>query len=240
MPMETYEDLFSAIDIAPPAGKHLPLFQEAFTHRSAVGKKNDTRPHNERLEFLGDAVLELVVTEYLFRTYALPEGELTNYRSALVKRGNLAKVAKNLNLGAYLRLSRGEQKSGGAENDHLLANTTEAFIGALYLACGMRVTRTFIHHHVLSDLPGLIQQGAHRDAKSSLQEITQGVLSITPVYRVLHEEGMDHDKTFELGVYLGEKLIARGTGRSKKEAQIAAAQAALDVQDTWNPRAKSA
>ncbi len=208
------------------------LFKEAFTHRSSVGD-DQTEKNNERLEFLGDAVLELVTTEFLFKKFDLPEGELTNYRSALVKRENLAKVAKKVGFGDYLILSKGEERSGGRAKDYLLANAVEAFIGALYLTSGMEVTKNFIEDYILTELDDILQEGAHIDAKTRLQEITQGVFGITPSYEVVSERGKDHEKEFDMAVLLDGKKVGSGTGRSKKEAQIQAATAALSQQPTW-------
>ncbi len=232
--MSEIEDLFSRIDVDFVVyTQAADLFKEAFTHRSVTydgGQEND----NERLEFLGDAVLELVTTEWLFRHFPdLSEGKLTSYRSALVKRENLAQVARKIDLGYWLKLSRGEDRSGGRNKDYLLANLVEAFIGALYLAAGNEVTREFIHRFIMVELDQILQQGHHIDAKSELQEITQGELGITPHYQVLNEKGKDHEKEFEIGVYLGDRLIGQGGGRSKKEAQMSAALKAIENQDDW-------
>ena len=211
---------------------HQGLFVEAFTHRSAVNDKSGNE-HNERLEFLGDAVLELVTTEFLFHKFEDPEGVLTNYRSALVKRENLANVAKKLDLGDTLQLSKGEDRSGGRSKDYLLANALEALIGALYLAGGMVVAETFIKDFVLVELDAILEEGAHIDAKSAFQEMTQGEFGITPTYEVLKEFGKDHEKEFTMGAYLEETLVGKGKGKSKKEAQTDAALKALEVKESW-------
>jgi len=211
---------------------HQGLFVEAFTHRSAVNDKSGTE-HNERLEFLGDAVLELVTTEFLFHKFEDPEGVLTNYRSALVKRENLATVAKKLDLGDTLQLSKGEDRSGGRSKDYLLANALEALIGALYLAGGMIVAESFIKDFVLVELDAILEEGTHIDSKSAFQEMTQGEFGITPTYKVLKEKGKDHEKEFTMGAYLEGELVGQGSGKSKKEAQTDAALKALEAKDSW-------
>ena len=211
-----------------------PVFEEAFTHRSAVNEKEDRSKHNERLEFLGDAVLELVTTEYLFiRFPEKAEGELTNIRSALVCGVNLAKVARKLKFGEHLILSAGEARSGGSEKDYLLANVVESFIGAVYRTQGLYASQEFISEWILSDLDEILRTGAHRDAKSDFQELTQGDLGFTPNYKVLAEAGKDHEKEFEIGAYIGEELVGKGRGGSKKEAQTAAATDALAKKAMW-------
>lgn len=212
--------------------EHEVLFKEAFTHRSAVNNSGDSE-HNERLEFLGDAVLELVTTEFLYHQFSDPEGVLTNYRSALVKRENLATVARKLDLGDILHLSRGEDRSGGRAKDYLLANALEALIGALYLAGGMIVAEKFIKQYVLVELDEILQEGAHIDSKSAFQELTQGEFGITPTYEVLEATGKDHEKEFKIGVYLNGQLVGSGEGKSKKEAQTDAAMKALASQAEW-------
>lgn len=211
-----------------------PIFEEAFTHRSAVNEKEGRVTHNERLEFLGDAVLELVTTEFLFIKFPdKTEGELTNIRSALVCGQNLAKVARKLKFGEKLILSAGEARSGGAEKDYLLANVVEAFIGAIYQTQGLEASQNFIAEWILCDVDEILRTGAHRDAKSEFQELTQGDLGITPIYKVLAEEGKDHEKKFEIGAYIGEELVGKGKGGSKKEAQTVAAADALSKKTMW-------
>lgn len=202
------------------------LLIEAFTHKSSVHE--EVGGHNERLEFLGDAVLEFVVTDALYKNFSDNEGILTSYRSALVKGEHLAAVARRLDFGSFLILSKGEERSGGAEKDYLLANVVESFLGALYLDQGLDLAARFIQEHILVDLPEIIDRGAHIDSKSAFQELTQGKRGITPIYKVLSEEGLDHEKTFEIGVYVEEKLYGIGMGRSKKEAQLEAARVALE------------
>lgn len=208
------------------------LLKEAFTHRSVLNEK-PSLAHNERLEFLGDAVLELVTTEHLFRNYELPEGVLTNYRSALVKRDTLAFVAKRLEIGSYLILSRGEANSGGREKEYLLANTLEALIGAIYLEKGFEVVRGFIDKWILVELPAIIKSKAYVDAKSQFQELAQAECNITPHYEVISESGLDHDKTFVMGAFLGKNQVGKGMGGSKHEAQMNAAADALKNKGKW-------
>ncbi|MBI2590132.1 ribonuclease III [Candidatus Berkelbacteria bacterium] len=205
------------------------LFQQVFVHRSYLNEhRSFYLPHNERLEFLGDAVLELVVTEYLYRTYNKPEGELTNWRSALVRGEMLAEIATELTMEPHLLLSRGEQKSTGKARKLILANAFEALIGALYLDQDFTACREFITKHLISKLDDVLTRKIYIDAKSSLQEQTQERLNLTPTYQVLSSIGPDHDKKFIVGVYFGEREIARGEGGSKQRAEQAAAAAALD------------
>lgn len=207
------------------------LLQTVFIHRSFV---NEQRRHdlqnNERLEFLGDAVLELVVTEYLFLRFPdQPEGVLTNWRSALVKGENLSKIAIALELGDYLFLSRGEEKSGGREKNYLLANTCEALIGAIYLDKNYDVVKQFIMSFIVAYLDDILEQKLHIDSKSQFQEMSQSKLGITPVYNLVKDEGPDHKKTFTMGAYLGTELIAIGKGYSKQKAESEAAENALKL-----------
>lgn len=204
------------------------LFQEALTHRSYLNEhKGYGYNHNERLEFLGDAVLELVVTENLFHNYENPEGELTSFRAALVNGDMLAKIGSDLGLENYLLMSRGESKDTGRARGYLVANAVEAVIGAIYLDQGYDAARDFILEHVMSHLPEVFEQGLHTDAKSRFQELAQEKTGTTPSYRVLKEWGPDHDRNFVAGVYLGAELVAEGTGNSKQEAQREAAKQAL-------------
>ncbi len=205
------------------------LLDRVFIHRSYVNehRKKGIRS-NERLEFLGDAVLELVTTEYLFRNFDNPEGDLTNWRSALVKKPTLSAVATSLGLGKYLKLSHGEDKSGGREKDYLLANTVEALIGYIYLVGGYAKAELFIHKAIIIKLQEILENNLHIDAKSHFQESAQEKLGITPNYKVLKEEGPDHLKTFTMGVYLDDELIGEGKGNSKQEAEQSAARDGLE------------
>lgn len=210
------------------AFKDKDLLKQAFVHRSYLNENpNFSLSHNERLEFLGDAVLELVVTEYLFQNYPNPEGELTNWRSALVKGETLSDIANNLNFNGYLYLSRGEAKGNGRARQLILANTFEALIGAIYLGQGEEVAKRFIEREVIVRLPEILKKEMHIDPKSKFQEIAQEKTGITPVYRVLREEGPDHDKRFTVGVFIEDKKMGEGTGPSKQAAEIQAAEQAL-------------
>lgn len=204
------------------------LLSLAFIHKSYVNEHTEASGYNERLEFLGDAVLELAVTDFLYHNYPdQPEGQLTNWRSALVKGKNLARVSSVMGLGEYLLLSRGEELSGGREKDYILANTQEALIGAIYLDKGFEVVNQYILRNIVVLLDEIIAQGLNVDSKSRVQELAQDRLSITPSYELLSESGPDHDKIFEMGIYLGKELAGKGTGPSKQEAEQAAAKDAL-------------
>ncbi len=208
--------------------KTYDLLKNAFIHRSYLNEhKKAGLEHNERLEFLGDAVLELVVTEYLYLNYPNPEGDLTNWRSALVKGEMLAKISRELSLGEYLSLSHGEEKSGGRDKDYLLANTFEALIGVIYLELGYKKAQKFIDKFLLIHLKGILESGSHIDAKSKLQEIAQEKVATTPSYQVQNEEGPDHDKIFTMGAYIGDRMIGKGKGNSKQVAEQKAAEDAL-------------
>jgi ribonuclease-3 len=209
------------------------LLQQTFIHRSYLNEHRAfPLDHNERLEFLGDAVLELVVTEHLYRHYPNPEGELTTYRSALVKGETLAIIAAELDFPNYLMLSHGEEKSGGRTKAYLLANALEAFIGALNLDGGYKVAEKFIAENVLARLENILENQLHLDPKSRLQEYTQEHFSKTPVYDVVSEVGPDHAKEFTVLVRIGDKELGRGSGNSKQAGQVAAATLALEELDT--------
>jgi ribonuclease III len=209
------------------------LLRQAFIHRSYLNESRETLlNHNERLEFLGDAVLELVVTDHLFKTYRdKSEGELTAYRSALVNTLTLAQVATDLDMNAYLFLSKGEARDTGRARQYILADTFEAFVGALYLDLGFSEVQAFIGRTLLPRLPDIIKHRLWQDAKSYFQEIAQEHVGITPTYRTIKETGPDHDKLFVIGVYLDDDLIAQGEGRSKQEAEQRAAERALETKD---------
>ena len=186
--------------------------------------------HNERLEFLGDAVLELIVTEYLYKNYSNPEGELTNWRAALVNAKMLAQISHELNIENYLFLSKGEAKDKNEKaRNYILANAMEAIIGAIYLDQGWDKSSEFIANNILTKLPNILENKLYIDAKSLFQEMAQEKTGITPSYKVISEFGPDHKKTFIIGVYLENKLIAEGEGTSKQEAQTNAAQKGLNV-----------
>lgn len=208
--------------------KNQDLLLEALTHRSYLNERPDWHiNHNERLEFLGDAVLELVVTEYLFKNYNDPEGILTSWRAALVNASMLADISKKIDLNEYILLSLGEKKDTGRARQYLLANALEAVIGAIYLDQGYQETKKFIEENVLTELPRIIEQKLYKDAKSLFQEEAQERAGITPSYKVLDQWGPDHSKTFKVGVYLNDELSGIGFGPAKQEAQQKAAEDAL-------------
>ena len=208
--------------------KDKDILSQALTHRSYLNENPKWHlDHNERLEFLGDAVLELVVTEYLYANYPNPEGELTNWRAALVNAIILSEISKQFDLNDYMLLSRGEAKDTGRARQYILANAMEALIGAIYLDQGYEVASGFIHRFILSELPRIIEQRLYRDAKSLFQEKAQEKVGITPSYEVLDEWGPDHARQFKVGVYLAKELVAEGEGPSKQEAQQKAAEEAL-------------
>ncbi len=204
------------------------LLKQAITHRSYLNE-NPSWPldHNERLEFLGDAVLELVVTEHLYQTYPNPEGELTNWRAALVNANTLALIASDLALNECMLLSKGEARDIGRARQYILANAMEALIGAVYLDGGYAPAAAVITTHVLSRLPDIIEKRLYRDPKSVLQEEAQERVSATPTYEVLEEWGPDHARHFRVGVFLSGEQTGVGEGPSKQDAQQAAAQDAL-------------
>ena len=206
------------------------LFKTAFTHRSYLNEHPDYKnPSNERLEFLGDAVLQLLSSEFLFKNYEnSPEGELTNYRAAIVCTGSLAEEAKRLGYGEFLLLSNGEETSGGRNREYILANTFEAVLGALFLEKGLDTCRDFVKRELLYKVESIIENEKYKDAKSKFQELAQEKFGVTPTYEVIDSWGLDHDKTLKVGVYLGKELKAAGEGRSKQKAEQNAASAALD------------
>jgi ribonuclease-3 len=204
------------------------LLLTAFTHRSYLNEhKKTVKEHNERLEFLGDAVLELVVTEYLYTTYDEPEGILTNWRSSLVRTESIGAAAHKFEFEPLLRLSRGEKRGTDRARAQILANSFEAVIGALYIDQGYEAAKLFITESILSTFDQILETGSWQDAKSHLQELAQSQETATPVYKVMNEDGPDHDKTFTVGVYVNSKLRGQGTGPSKQSAQQQAAETAL-------------
>jgi ribonuclease-3 len=206
------------------------LLQQAVTHRSYLNEHRGYKlDHNERLEFLGDAVLELVVTEYLYNNYPNPEGELTNWRAALVNGEMLAKLSKIIGVEEYLLMSRGEAKDTGRARQYLMANAFEAITGAIYLDQGYDVAKDFIMKNVVVHLADIIENKLYMDPKSRFQEEAQDKVGVTPNYRVLEEAGPDHDKKFIVGVFLESEMVAKGEGPSKQEAQRSAAEKALEV-----------
>lgn len=214
---------------------NIDLLVTAFTHRSYLNEhKTTSKEHNERLEFLGDAVLELITTEYLYLTYSDPEGILTNWRSALVRTESISAAASNFGFEPLLRLSRGERNGTARARAQILANSYEAVVGALYLDKGYDAAKAFIEKSILSTFAGILESGSWMDPKSHLQEVAQSQDGYTPSYKVLSEDGPDHEKTFIVGVFVDGKLIGQGSGPSKQAAQVQAAEAALAVYDAQN------
>lgn len=204
------------------------LFEQAFTHRSYLNETKQAIESNERLEFLGDSILSFVVSEHLYKHYTqFDEGVLTNLRSLLVNTKSIARAAKTLNFGQYLKLSRGEEESKGRENESLLANSFEAFIGALYLDQGIEKTREFIATMLFPQIEHIVKKRSFKDPKSLLQEYVQARKQSSPVYKVLHEEGPPHAKIFTIGAFVNDLMVGEGIGRSKQEAEEKAAEKAL-------------
>lgn len=205
----------------------------AFTHRSYLNEhKKSASEHNERLEFLGDAVLELVVTEYLYTNFSEPEGILTNWRSSLVRTESIGAAAAKFGFEPLLRLSRGEKRGTDRARAQILANSYEAVVGAIYLDKGYGAAKSFITKSILVTFKEILKNGSWLDAKSHLQEVAQSAEGHTPVYKVLSEEGPDHEKTFTVGVFVGGKLKGTGVGPSKQTGQQQAAEAALEQYKT--------
>lgn len=209
---------------------NVDLLIAAFTHRSYMNEhKKSAREHNERLEFLGDAVLELSVTDYLYRHHSEPEGILTSWRSSLVRTESISDAGMKLDYEPLLRLSRGERRGTDRARAQILANCFEALIGAIYLEKGYDTADEFIKKHIVTKLDEVLQSGSWRDPKSHLQEVSQSMDGMTPQYRVIEEIGPDHEKEFTLAVYVGDTIMGTGSGPSKQFAQQQAARAALDV-----------
>ncbi len=223
--MKNFSDLEKKIDVK---FNNIDLLCQSMVHRSYLNENPKFHlDHNERLEFLGDAVLELVVTDYLYKNYSKPEGELTSFRAALVNSEMLSKRAGLLGIEEYLMLSRGEAKDKGKARQFILENAFEALVGAIYLDQGYEKAAEFIKKNVLIELPKVLEQKLYRDPKSHFQEDAQEKAGVTPIYEVLKEWGPDHDKHFVVGVFLEKELIGQGEGLSKQEAQREAAEDAL-------------
>ena len=224
------EDLEKKLEIK---FNNIDLLKQAVTHRSYLNEHRSYKlDHNERLEFLGDAVLELVVTEYLYKNYPNPEGEMTNWRASLVNGEMLAKIAKELGVEQYLLMSKGESKDTGKARQYLLANAFESITGAIYLdqkEDGYKKCQEFIMKNVVCELPNIIENKLYMDPKSRFQEESQDKAGVTPSYKVLEEVGPDHDKKFIVGLYLNDEIISKGEGSSKQEAQRKAAEKGLEV-----------
>ncbi|MBR5046339.1 ribonuclease III [Candidatus Saccharibacteria bacterium] len=206
------------------------LLVTALTHRSYVNEhRASVKEHNERLEFLGDAVLELVSSDFLYRNYNEPEGIMTALRAALVRTESIGAAGKELGYEPLVRLSHGEKNGSERAHDVILADCFEAVIGAIYLDQGYDAAKEFIGKHILVKIDEIIEEGSWRDPKSYVQELAQRIDGTTPAYRTLSEEGPDHNKTFKVGIYIGDKLKATGEGHSKQEAQTEAARVAVKL-----------
>lgn len=226
MDFSKYQEL--AVKIIGQEFEDLELLVTAFTHRSYLNEhKKTVKAHNERLEFLGDAVLELVVTEYLYSNYSEPEGILTNWRSSLVRTESISAAGDRLGLNEYLRLSRGEKRGSERAREQILANCFEAVIGAIYIDRGYDVSKKFITDNLIITFEQILETGSWLDAKSRLQELAQSNDGVTPQYKVLSEEGPDHEKIFTVGVFVESSIKGSGKGPSKQIAQQKAAEAAL-------------
>lgn len=209
--------------------KNIDTLMTAFTHRSYVNEhKKSVKEHNERLEFLGDAVLELVVTDFLFANYDEQEGILTNWRSSLVRTESISAAAEKLNFATMLRLSKGEKQGSDRARLQILANTYEAVVGAIYLDQGYKAAEIFIENTLLHTFEQILKSGSWMDPKSRYQEKIQSEEGFTPHYRVIDEVGPDHDKVFTVGVFVNDELRAKGSGPSKQTAQVSAAENALE------------
>lgn len=209
------------------------LLTQAFIHRSYINENpNSGLSHNERLEFLGDAVLELVITDFLYKKYPeRPEGELTAFRASLVNAITLSRAAEKLGMNEFLLLSKGEAKDTGRARQYILANTFESFTGATYLDQGYEVARDFIGSCLFEEVEMIVQNGLWRDPKSLVQEKAQEHLGVTPSYKVVSESGPDHDKQFTIGIFFGTELVSEGQGKSKQEAEQKAAETALKTKN---------
>ncbi|MBI2616861.1 ribonuclease III [Candidatus Gottesmanbacteria bacterium] len=221
-----YEALSQKIDIE---FKNINLIDQAFIHRSSLNESKKSQQSNERLEFLGDSILSFLVSSYLYEKYPdLSEGELTNLRSSVVKTKTLADLAKNLDLGTLLYLSRGEEEGGGRNNPSLLADTFEALLGTIFLDQGISPVKKILETHLFRLLPKIIEERTYKDAKSEFQELVQEETRVSPNYKVVKEEGPDHAKEFTVGVYVETTLWGKGKGKSKQEAEMSAAHSALE------------
>lgn len=218
--------------------KDRALLEKAFTHRSYLNEHRENGlENNERLEFLGDAVLELIISSDLYRNYPeKPEGELTNIRAAVVRTESLAEESRKLGFGEYLKMSKGEEDSGGKDKDYLLANTFEAVLGAIYLDQGFDVCVSYLSRTLLHKVSNIIENNLFIDPKTQAQELIQAQFKVTPLYEVVKEDGPDHDKTFTVALIVNQKELGRGTGSSKQKAEEEAAKIAIE---TINNKEKS-
>lgn len=224
--MKKFDILASKLGIS---FKNSEIIKQAFIHRSYLNETKETISSNERLEFLGDSILSFLVSDYLYNQYpGLPEGELTNLRSSVVKTTTLATVASNLELGNYLLLSQGEEEGGGRKNTSLLADVFEALLGAIYLDCGLTAVKKVVKELLFPILPQVLAKKAYKDAKSTFQEVVQKKTKVSPTYKVLSQVGPDHAKEFKVGVYVEDTIWGEGSGKNKQEAEQVAATAALE------------
>ena len=205
------------------------ILQTALTHRSYINEVDeDGMRHNERLEFLGDAVLELIVSEFLFETYSdRPEGELTSFRAATVRTDSLAETSKRMNVGAFLLMSKGEEATGGRDKNYLLANAFESILGAIYIDQDYDACKEFVNKWLLPKIDKIVKLRLDIDAKTKFQEISQSLLKMTPEYKLITQVGPDHEKTFTMGAYVGDTLYGKGKGKSKQRAEEEAAKEGL-------------
>ncbi len=210
--------------------KDVELYKTALTHRSFLNEHPEySNPSNERLEFLGDAVLQVVTSQYLYENYAnAPEGDLTNYRAALVNTTSIGNEAKRLGYGELLLLSNGEESTGGRNREYILANTFEAVLGAIYLENNLEHCRKFLIRELLYKLADIVDNEGYKDHKSKFQELVQEKIGVTPVYKVVRTWGSDHEKTFRIAVYVADREFGKGDGGSKQKAEQNAAQKAID------------
>ncbi|MCL5783874.1 MAG: ribonuclease III [Patescibacteria group bacterium] len=224
--MEEFRATLEKLGIKP---QNLSLYQTAFTHRSYLNEARGVTESNERLEFLGDSVLSLITSTFLFEKRPSDnEGDLTNLRAYIVKTDSLAKVAQKLELGHFLKLSKGEELSGGRENPQLMANTYEAVLGAIYLDLGLQSATSFVNQTLLPLFAPEVEKGAPRDPKSQLQEVVQSKFRTSPKYKILAAYGPDHAKQFTVGVFVQGEQIGEGSGSSKQQAEEEAAKKALE------------
>lgn len=222
--------LYVPLNMNIPTFNNKQLFDQVFTHRSFLNESSEKVESNERLEFLGDSILSFIVSSYIYEHFPnFKEGELTNLRSILSNTETLASVSRELGLGEHLKLSKGEEAGGGRENKTLLANTFEALLGGLFVDQGIDAGKEFVHDTILSRTEKFLEEYGLKDPKSQLQETIQELHRVSPVYKIINEEGPDHAKMYTVGVYLNDKLLAEGIGKSKQEAEKQAATAALIV-----------
>lgn len=233
--MNNYNELETKLGVK---FNNISLLEKAFTHRSYLNEhKGDGLENNERLEFLGDAVLELIISSDLYRKYPeKPEGELTNIRAAVVRTESLAEESRALGFGQYLKMSKGEEDSGGKDKDYLLANTFEAVLGAIYLDQGFDTCVTYLEKTLLHKVSNIVEKNLFIDPKTQAQELIQSQFKVTPLYEVVKEEGPDHDKIFTVALIVNQKELGRGTGSSKQKAEEEAAKMAIE---TINNQGKS-